>query len=168
MERNTNLLMNAMDILPTPLTMGFLEKCFDRLRYRNSEGCYVHRQSAKPHCSSPQTHIHKDTDTLTVPAAMGMENAEVQGHFKYSAARGSPLSVQHILFAHTCTQMRAHTHAHTTHCGGCSIVTIASERAKGPSGENMTLRGSIHIHSHRCESSIETQLSIFVPVTVQI
>ena len=26
------------------------------------------------------------------------------------------------------------------------IVTIASERAKGLSGENMTLRGSIHIH----------------------
>lgn len=41
--------------------------------------------------------LHKHTDVLTVPAAMGMENAEVQGHFKYSAARGSPLSAHHIL-----------------------------------------------------------------------
>lgn len=113
--------MNAMDILPTPFTTDFLENVLTVCLTEFQEGYYVHRQSAKPHCSSPQTHIHKDTDTLTVPAAMGMENAEVQGHFKYSAARGSPLSVQHILFAHTCTQMRAQTHARTTHCGGRTL-----------------------------------------------
>lgn len=43
------------------------------------------------------THTHTRTDVLTVPAAMGMENTEVQGHFKYSAAWGSPLSVYRIL-----------------------------------------------------------------------
>lgn len=32
------------------------------------------------------THTCRNLDILTVPAAMGMENAGVQGHFKYSAA----------------------------------------------------------------------------------
>ncbi|CAB1455601.1 unnamed protein product [Pleuronectes platessa] len=48
---------------------------------------------------------------LTVPAAMGMENAEVQGHFKYSAARGSPLLVHRILLlshALICTRNTRH------------------------------------------------------------
>lgn len=35
------------------------------------------------------------TDILAIPAAMGKEKTEVQGHFKYSAARGSLLSAAH-------------------------------------------------------------------------
>lgn len=67
------------------------------------------------------THMQKHTDMLTVPAAMGMENAEVQGHFEYSAAWGSPLSVHHnLLLTH------ALKNAHTTHCRWAYIPHTAS------------------------------------------
>lgn len=66
-------------------------------------------------------HMHKHTDMLTVPAAMGMENAEVQGHFEYSAARGSPLSGHHILLL-----THALKKAHAPHCGRACILHTAS------------------------------------------
>lgn len=121
---------------------------------------------AKPHFSS-QISAHKHTNMLTVPAAMGMENAEVQGHFKYSAAWGSPLSVHHILLL---THALRCTHTHTltyTHIVGIFYT---------PHLPNAWIRDSkvplrwkhdtswlcSYKNSHRCEASMETQLSIFV------
>lgn len=101
--------------LPQNFYIGFNKEDFCKGVVR---GNITRRQSAKPHCSTSQIHTHtcRNLDILTVPAAMGMENAGVQGHFKYSAAWGSPLSMHRILLLaqalkHTHKRMRA-----TTHC----------------------------------------------------
>lgn len=108
--------------------------------------------------SNVHTHTHTHRDMLTVPAAMAMEDADVQGHFKYSAAWGSPLSVHHILLlTHPlrCTQKHKHTHTHTQnillvgiHSTHCISLTLASEAAKCLSGENMTPRKSAHTRAN--------------------
>lgn len=121
---------------------------------------------AKPHFSS-QISAHKHTNMLTVPAAMGMENAEVQGHFKYSAAWGSPLSVHHILLlthALRCTHMHTLTYTdivgifYTPHLPNAWI-----RDSKVPlRWKHDTSWVRSHKNSRRCEASMETQLSIFV------
>lgn len=68
-----------------------------------------------------QAHMQKHTDMLTVPAAMRMENAEVQGHFEYSAAWGSPLSVRRIFLLTHALQ-----NAHTTHWRWAYVLHTAS------------------------------------------
>lgn len=92
--------------------------------------------------SNTHTHMHKPTDMLTVPAAMGMENAEVQGHLKYSAAWGSLLLQHHILYSHTCTQI--HIAAYILHIH--VSLTLASEPVKCLSGVNLARWKSPHIH----------------------